>query len=569
MVRFGKKGNLAPRFVRPFEFTERIGPIAYRLRLPEELNVDAKLNFKEEPVEILEREFKKLKRSKIVIIKVRWNSKRGPEFTWEREDRMKLKVCPIVNAPASRLLGVYDLGVATPRALVYVVVMTSGDARSCILRIDVLRFVWTPAWALGFDLLQKVPHHGINLWLQVQIFYDHVNQATRHAIDHSVGGKLRDKSAKESWELIEDLALYNNKSWNDLRDFAKLVKAIFLPQDVQSTSDRRPIQLENQVQRLMEAHLVTKLSIQVNKIASSCKIYSGPHDTQYCMKNPKQAFIDHASSLTDEAGVLEVQAHSPMYNSMLDKYVKSHELGKNGSAFIRSDHRRGRPCTQMRKDSIMVVVDRFSEMTHFISCQKTMDASNIADLYFKEDFKGKGDKPKQWNLVLPYIEFAYNNSKNSTTQRCPFEVFYGLSPHSITDLTTIPISKNIRVKAYEFDEQIRLIHEQVKLQIEANNAKFKAVADVHRRRVLFKEGDYVWAILTSDRLPAGVNVKLHDPKVGPCHILKKINDNAYELQLPSHLNTSNIFYVKHLVSFEGDLTSNYNSKASSSSTEGE
>ncbi|GJR49674.1 putative reverse transcriptase domain-containing protein [Tanacetum coccineum] len=56
-----------------------------------EIRVDAKLNFVEEPVEILEREFKKLKRSRIAIVKVRWNSKRGPEFTWERENHMKLK----------------------------------------------------------------------------------------------------------------------------------------------------------------------------------------------------------------------------------------------------------------------------------------------------------------------------------------------------------------------------------------------------------------------------------------------------------------------------------------------
>ncbi|GKF92076.1 hypothetical protein Tco_0278795, partial [Tanacetum coccineum] len=62
------------------------------LQVPlDEIRVDAKLNFVEEPVEILEREFKKLKRSRISIIKVRWNSKRGPEFTWEREDQMKLK----------------------------------------------------------------------------------------------------------------------------------------------------------------------------------------------------------------------------------------------------------------------------------------------------------------------------------------------------------------------------------------------------------------------------------------------------------------------------------------------
>ncbi|GJU63417.1 hypothetical protein Tco_1245252 [Tanacetum coccineum] len=97
VVRFRKKGKLAPRFVGPFEITERIGLISYRLRLPEELNcvhdtfhvlnlkkcladptlqipldeirVDAKLNFVEEPMEILEREFKKLKRSRIAIVK--------------------------------------------------------------------------------------------------------------------------------------------------------------------------------------------------------------------------------------------------------------------------------------------------------------------------------------------------------------------------------------------------------------------------------------------------------------------------------------------------------------------
>ncbi|GJR61123.1 reverse transcriptase domain-containing protein [Tanacetum coccineum] len=69
------------------------------LKLPlDEIQVDAKLMFVEEPMEILEREFKKLKRSRIAIVKVRWNSKRGPEFTWEREDQMKLKYPHLFSA---------------------------------------------------------------------------------------------------------------------------------------------------------------------------------------------------------------------------------------------------------------------------------------------------------------------------------------------------------------------------------------------------------------------------------------------------------------------------------------
>ncbi|GJX00578.1 hypothetical protein Tco_0184491 [Tanacetum coccineum] len=115
-------------------------------------------------------------------------------------------------------------------------------------------------------------------------------------------GNLGELNAEESWALLEDLALYDNESWNDPRDFAKPVKAITLPQDVPSTSDRRLIELENQVQRLMEAHLALTQPTQVNKITTSCKICSGPHDTQYCMEDPEQAFVEYASSLTDEAG---------------------------------------------------------------------------------------------------------------------------------------------------------------------------------------------------------------------------------------------------------------------------
>ncbi|GJU13887.1 hypothetical protein Tco_1136283 [Tanacetum coccineum] len=101
--------------------------------------------------------------------------------------------------------------------------------RTAKLRNDILIFQQhqgkslSEAWTRFKDLLQKFPHHGIDLWLQIQIFYDHVSFQLKCEIDRAASGKLCEKKAEESWEIIENLSLYGREDWNDSIDFVKPV----------------------------------------------------------------------------------------------------------------------------------------------------------------------------------------------------------------------------------------------------------------------------------------------------------------------------------------------------------
>jgi hypothetical protein len=119
VMRFGKKGKLSPRYVGPFRITERVGNVAYKLDLPEQLRgvhntfhvsnlrkclaepesaiplqgieVDQKLSFIEEPIEIVDHKVRKLRNKEIKLVKVQWKFHRGQEATWEAESEMRAK----------------------------------------------------------------------------------------------------------------------------------------------------------------------------------------------------------------------------------------------------------------------------------------------------------------------------------------------------------------------------------------------------------------------------------------------------------------------------------------------
>ncbi|GJS48953.1 putative CCCH-type zinc finger family protein [Tanacetum coccineum] len=146
------------------------------------------------------------------------------------------------------------------------------------------------------------------------------------------------------------------------------------------------------------------------------------------------------------------------------------------------------------------------------------------------------DRPKQWDLCLAPAEFAYNNMVNRYS-----------------------------IAAENFAEKIEAIQADVRLKLEASNAKYKEDRDKHRRTKIYAEGDLVMVHLRKERFPVGTYNKLKRKKIGPCRILKKINDNAYVVDLPKDMAISNTFNVSDLVDYHSPDAHLYPSENSRSS----
>ncbi|GJT11497.1 transposon ty3-I gag-pol polyprotein [Tanacetum coccineum] len=204
----------------------------------------------------------------------------------------------------------------------------------------------------------------------------------------------------------------------------------------------------------------------------------------------------------------------------------------------------GLPLTQRKKDSIMVVVDRFSKMAHFIPCSKTFDASQVARLYFAEIVRLHG-VPQSITSDRD-AEFAYNRSNHSSTGHSPFFVVYGRNHITPLDLAPMVGDGSASAEGDERARQIQELHAQVREHIIKHNLQYQTRANKHHKQVLFEESDLVWIHLRRAQFPQGRFGKLHPRADGPFRILKKINDNAYKVELPGHYGVSDTFNVADL-----------------------
>ncbi|GKA83423.1 hypothetical protein Tco_0805018 [Tanacetum coccineum] len=172
------------------------------------------------------------------------------------------------------------------------------------LRSDTIRWCKTDAHSTDFasnwlerlpagsittwEDLTTLPHRGIDRWLLIQIFYDHVSFHLKCEIDRAAGDKLCDKNVDESWEIIENFALYDHERWNDSKDFVKQVKAISTSQSTLKTPDQKLLELEDQINFLLNGSRLTPRpsSTQVPQ-AYAKAVYSNPR-MQNKNEPPKQ-----------------------------------------------------------------------------------------------------------------------------------------------------------------------------------------------------------------------------------------------------------------------------------------
>ncbi|KAK1617422.1 hypothetical protein QYE76_022939 [Lolium multiflorum] len=160
---------------------------------------------------------------------------------------------------------------------------------------------------------------------------------------------------------------------------------------------------------------------------------------------------------------------------------------------------------------------------------------------------------KSWEDCLPHAEFAYNRAKHSTTLRSPFMVVYGFEPPTALDILPLPLHQRTNMDFDERTTAMKKLHEETRATIQDHVLRQANRLNAKKKERVFEEGDLVWVHLRKERFPQERNSKLKPRGDGPFKVLKRINNNAYVIDIPtSKYLVSNTFNISDLSPHHGD-----------------